>query len=62
MQNGLEKVWIYLENGTYLEAKSFGAKGTSVGEIVFNTSLLVASDILIFSFFKHSFSAFGLIP
>ncbi len=33
------KVYIYLENGTYLEADSFGAETTSVGEIVFNTSL-----------------------
>ena len=32
----MQKVWIYLENGTFLEAKSFGATGTSVGEIVFN--------------------------
>jgi len=46
MQNGLEKVWIYLENGTYLEAKSFGAKGTSVGEIVFNTSLTGYQEIM----------------
>ena len=34
----MTNVWIYLENGTYLQAKSFGAKGTSVGEIVFNTT------------------------
>ena len=33
------KVTLYFENGLMLEAKSFGAKGTSVGEIVFNTSL-----------------------
>jgi len=35
----MKKVYIYLENGTYLEADSFGADTTSVGEIVFNTSL-----------------------
>ncbi len=44
----MERAWIYLENGTYLEAKSFGAETTSVGEIVFNTSLTgyqeIASD------------------
>jgi len=42
----MQKVWIYLENGTYLEAKSFGASGTSVGEIVFNTSLTGYQEII----------------
>ncbi len=41
-------VWIYLENGTFIEAKSFGADTTLVGEIVFNTSMSgyqeIASD------------------
>ena len=41
----MEKVYIYLENETYLEANSFGAKGTSVGEIVFNTSLTGYQEI-----------------
>lgn len=34
-----KKVYIYLENGTYLEADSFGSDDTVVGEIVFNTSM-----------------------
>ena len=42
----MQKVWIYLENGTFLEAKSFGATGTSVGEIVFNTSLTGYQEII----------------
>ncbi len=42
----MEKVYIYLENGTYLEAKSFGAKGTAVGEIVFNTSMTGYQEII----------------
>lgn len=42
----MKKVWIYLENGTFLEAKSFGAEGTSVGEIVFNTSLTGYQEII----------------
>lgn len=48
MQNGqsFKSVYIYLENGTYLEAKSFGASGTSVGEIVFNTSLTGYQEIM----------------
>lgn len=35
----MKTAWIYLENGTYLEAMSFGAETTAVGEIVFNTSM-----------------------
>lgn len=42
----LKKVYIYLENGTYLEAKSFGASKTEVGEIVFNTSLTGYQEIV----------------
>ncbi|MHC3993426.1 glutamine-hydrolyzing carbamoyl-phosphate synthase small subunit [Thiomicrolovo sp. ZZH C-3] len=35
----MKTAWIYLENGTYFEAMSFGAETTAVGEIVFNTSM-----------------------
>jgi len=42
----MNKVYIYIENGTYLEANSFGATGTSVGEIVFNTSLTGYQEII----------------
>ncbi|MDY3200273.1 MAG: glutamine-hydrolyzing carbamoyl-phosphate synthase small subunit [Arcobacter sp.] len=42
----MQKVWIYLENGIFLEAKSFGATGTAVGEIVFNTSLTGYQEII----------------
>lgn len=41
----MQKVWIYIENGIFLEANSFGANGTSVGEIVFNTSLTGYQEI-----------------
>lgn len=33
------KAYIYLQNGTMLEANSFGAEGTVVGEVIFNTSM-----------------------
>ena len=46
MSVSLKKAWIYLENGTFLEAKSFGADDTSVGEIVFNTSLSGYQEIM----------------
>jgi carbamoyl-phosphate synthase small subunit len=42
----MENIYIYLENGTFLEAKSFGASGTKVGEIVFNTSMSGYQEII----------------
>lgn len=42
----MKTAWIYLENGTLLEAKSFGADTTSVGEIVFNTSMSGYQEIV----------------
>jgi len=42
----LKKVYIYLENGTFLEANSFGANATVVGEIVFNTSMSGYQEIM----------------
>ena len=46
MENSLKKAWIYLENGTLLEANSFGYEDTVVGEIVFNTSLSGYQEIM----------------
>ncbi len=46
MQGNAKQVWIYLENGIFLEAKSFGADDTSVGEIVFNTSMSGYQEIM----------------
>ena len=40
------KVYCYFENGLYLEADGFGADTTSVGEIVFNTSLTGYEEII----------------
>lgn len=42
----LKPVWIYLENGIFLEAKSFGMEGTKTGEIVFNTSMSGYQEIM----------------
>jgi len=42
----VQKVSLYFENGLLLEAKSFGAEGTSVGEVVFNTSLTGYQEIV----------------
>ncbi len=46
MRESLKPIWIYLENGTYMEAVSFGAEGTAVGEIVFNTSMTGYQEIV----------------
>jgi carbamoyl-phosphate synthase small subunit len=42
----LKPVWIYIENGVFLEGKSFGIEGTRVGEIVFNTSITGYQEII----------------
>ncbi len=42
----MKKAYIYFENGTFLEAKSFGAGKTEVGEIVFNTSMTGYQEIM----------------
>ncbi|DAB34527.1 MAG TPA: carbamoyl phosphate synthase small subunit [Sulfurospirillum sp. UBA12182] len=42
----MKPIWIYLENGTFLEGKSFGYEGTKVGEIVFNTSMSGYQEIM----------------
>ncbi len=42
----MNKISLYFENGLMLEAKSFGAEGTAVGEIVFNTSLTGYQEIV----------------
>ena len=42
----MEKIYIYLENGIFLKANSFGASGTQVGELVFNTSMTGYQEII----------------
>ena len=44
--SGLKDIWIYLEDGTFLKAKSFGSSGTKVGEVVFNTSMSGYQEIM----------------
>lgn len=38
--------YLYLENGIFFEAESFGAQGTACGEIVFNTSMSGYQEII----------------
>ncbi len=42
----LKDIWIYLEDGTFIKAKSFGSHGTKVGEVVFNTSMSGYQEIM----------------
>ncbi len=46
MKHNMKPVWLYLENGLFFEARSFGAEGTAVGEIVFNTSMTGYQEII----------------
>lgn len=42
----MKTAYIYLENGVFFQAKSFGAEGTQVGEVVFNTSMTGYQEII----------------
>ncbi len=42
----MNNISVYLENGLFFSGKSFGATGTTVGEIVFNTSLTGYQEII----------------
>lgn len=44
--SSLKKAWLYFENGTFLEANSFGAEGSVVGEVVFNVSMSGYQEIV----------------
>ena len=46
MREELKDIWIYIENGVFLQAKSFGYEGTKSGEIVFNTSMSGYQEII----------------
>ena len=42
----MKDIYIYIENGTFLKAKSFGYEGQAVGELVFNTSMTGYQEIV----------------
>jgi len=42
----MKQVYVYFENGVYMQGGAFGAEGTSVGEVVFNTSLSGYQEII----------------
>ena len=42
----MQKVYIYLENGTYLQGHSFGANKTAIGKIVYNNATFGYQEIV----------------
>lgn len=56
----MQKISLFFENGTMLEAKSFGADGTSVGECVFNTSMTGYQEIASDPSYAGQFVAFTM--
>jgi carbamoyl-phosphate synthase small subunit len=42
----MQKVYIYLENGTFLEADSFGANTTAIGKLVYNNATFGQQEII----------------
>jgi len=60
MSQAKKKIWIYLENGTFLEASTFGSSGTKVGEIVFNTSMSGYQEIMSDASYAGQFVVFTM--
>ncbi|WP_295698685.1 glutamine-hydrolyzing carbamoyl-phosphate synthase small subunit [uncultured Helicobacter sp.] len=46
MSQNLTDVNLYFANGLHIKAKSFGAQGTFIGEVVFNTSMTGYQEII----------------
>ena len=60
MEKSLQNAWIYLENGMFFSAKSFGASGDFVGELVFNTSLTGYQEITTDPSYAGQFVCFSM--
>lgn len=56
----MQKAWLYFENGLFLEAQSFGASGTSVGEVVFNTAMSGYQEIITDPSYAGQFITFSM--
>lgn len=42
----MQKIYIYLENGVFLEAKSFGADKTAIGKLVYNNTTFGHQELI----------------
>lgn len=56
----MENISLYFENGVFLQAKSFGASGEAVGEVVFNTSLTGYQEIITDPSYAGQFITFSM--
>lgn len=59
-ESSLGDVYLYFENGLYLKAKHFGAKGSFVGEVVFNTSMTGYQEIITDPSYSGQFVVFSM--
>ncbi|WP_334082801.1 glutamine-hydrolyzing carbamoyl-phosphate synthase small subunit [Helicobacter typhlonius] len=60
MSDTLCDVYLYFANGTYIQAKSFGASGSFVGEAVFNTSMTGYQEIITDPSYAGQFVVFSI--
>ena len=58
--SNLQTISLYFENGVFLQAKSFGAEGSAVGEVVFNTSLSGYEEIITDPSYAGQFITFSM--
>ncbi|WP_104697152.1 MULTISPECIES: glutamine-hydrolyzing carbamoyl-phosphate synthase small subunit [unclassified Helicobacter] len=56
----MQKAWIYFQNGIFFEASCFGACGTSIGEVVFNTSMSGYQEIITDPSYAGQFITFSM--
>ncbi|RAX58679.1 carbamoyl phosphate synthase small subunit [Helicobacter monodelphidis] len=56
----MKSAYLYFENGLFLEAKSFGADGCCVGEVVFNTSMSGYQEIISDPSYAGQFITFSM--
>ncbi|PAF52154.1 glutamine-hydrolyzing carbamoyl-phosphate synthase small subunit [Helicobacter sp. 13S00477-4] len=56
----MQDIYVYFENGLFLKGKSFGADGTHIGEVVFNTSMTGYQEIITDPSYAGQFIVFSM--
>lgn len=56
----MQDIYLYFENDLFIKAKSFGQNGTSIGEVVFNTSLTGYQEIITDPSYAGQFIIFSM--
>ncbi|BDQ28626.1 glutamine-hydrolyzing carbamoyl-phosphate synthase small subunit [Helicobacter ailurogastricus] len=59
MRATLNKATLYFENGLFLEAQSFGARGVVIGEAVFNTAMSGYEEVISDPSYRGQFVVFS---